>query len=139
MGSDKEQNSKIVLGTPKVPKSSSFCVSNNIIDKNVEVKHEQLETEEMPTFEYESSYLDNKIKKEIKIEPSESVQDGQLLGNQGPGWKLNQGDKDSTSHYYSSVHENSTEHNVNRIANAQIKTEELEFDDMPIFESDSTY
>ena len=41
----------------------------------IEVKNEQLLTEEeIPTFEHESTYLDDEIKKEIKIEPLESDQ-----------------------------------------------------------------
>ena len=40
----------------------------------IEVKNEQLLTEEeIPTFEHESTYLDDEVKKEIKIEPLESV------------------------------------------------------------------
>ena len=46
----------------------------------IEVKNEQLLTEEeIPTFEHESTYLDDEVKKEIKIEPLESVQDCQCL------------------------------------------------------------
>ena len=44
----------------------------------MEVKNEQLHREEeIPTFEHESTYLDNEIKKEIKIELLESVQNCQ--------------------------------------------------------------
>ena len=55
---------------------------NDAIGENMEVKKEQLDTEEiLPTFEHESTYLENEIKKEIKIEPLESMNDGLIFKN----------------------------------------------------------
>merc|ERR1712150_204158 len=72
-----EENSKIVHETKNGPMSESKCAPNDAIGDNIEIKNEQLDTEEMPTFEHDSTYLDNEIKKEIKIEPLESVHDYQ--------------------------------------------------------------
>ena len=55
---------------------------NDAIGENMEVKKKQLDTEEiLPTFEHESTYLENEIKKEIKIEPLESMNDGLIFKN----------------------------------------------------------
>ena len=86
----------------------------------------------MPTFESEATYLDCNIKKEIKIEPCENFTTGQ---------KSNQETKDSNYHSSSSIHEKSSEeyNEKNMVPNSKIKKEKIEFDEMPIFEKDSTY
>ena len=110
LASDKEENSK---ETDKVPTPDIYCTkSSNVIDKNPEVKYdEHYDIKEMPTFESEPTYLDDKIRKEIKIEPLESI----------------------------SVEEKSTGKIKNMVPNSRIKREQIEFEEMPIFERDSSY
>ena len=110
------------------------CAPNDAIGENMEVKKEQLDAEDMPIFESESTYLDNNIKKEIKIEPHEGMNDDQMLKDHDTSWKSNQ-----NSHNSSIVPEKSEEQYENMEPNIKIKREETEFEEMPIFERDSAY
>ena len=74
-------NSEIVHETNTVQIPESNYARNEVIYENMEVKMEQFEVEEMPTFESESTYLDKKIKKEVKIEPIESINDVEMFQN----------------------------------------------------------
>ena len=133
---EEEENSKIAHEINNVRMPESNCEPIDAIGENMEVKKEQLDTEEMPTFEHESTYLDNEIKKEIKIEPLESLHDGLMFKDHDNKRKS----KDSSLDYSSSVHEKSREEQIeNMVSNVKIKKEEIQFEEMPIFERDSTY
>ena len=127
-------NSEIVHETNTVQIPESNYARNEVIYENMEVKMEQFEVEEMPTFESESTYLDKKIKKEVKIEPLESINDGQMF--QHPDTRRKSKEKnDLNSHFQSRIYEKSR----NMVSNDEIKKEDNGSEEMPIFEKDSTY
>ena len=127
-------NSEIVHETNTVQIPESNYARNEVIYENMEVKMEQFEVEEMPTFESESTYLDKKIKKEVKIEPLESINDGQMF--QHPDTRRKSKEKnDLNSHFQSRIYEKSRD----MVSNDEIKKEDNGSEEMPIFEKDSTY
>ena len=127
-------NSEIVHETNTVQIPESNYARNEVIYENMEVKMEQFEVEEMPTFESESTYLDKKIKKEVKIEPLESINDGQMF--QHPDTRRKSKEKNYlNSHFQSRIYEKSR----NMVSNDEIKKEDNGSEEMPIFEKDSTY
>ena len=82
----KTQSNQWVKPQEWIEKSKNNVICDTILPQfelkqkygRMDVKHEQLHREEeMPAFEHESTYLDNEIKKEIKIELLESVQNCQ--------------------------------------------------------------
>ena len=107
--------------------------------ENVKVKEEQFDTEELPAFESESTYLDNNIKNEIKIEPLENINDGQMLKDPNTRRKSKQEENTSNFQKFSSIHVKSEEQNENIVPKIKIKKEDIEFEEMPIFEKDSAY
>ena len=134
-----EENSEIVQETNKVRIPGISNAANNDTCEHMKVKKEQLDTEEMPTFESESTYFDEKIKKEIKIEPLESIHDGQMFKDPDIRRKSKQGENNSNSQISLIHYEKSKEQNENMVQSIKIKKEEIEFEEMPIFEKDSAY
>ena len=95
----------------------------------------------MPTFESESIHNDMEIKKEIKIESFEGIEKCQLFDNRT---KSIQGAENSNHYGSTKLHEQdcrtSQDESENlKLLNTKIKEEPIEFDEMPIFERDSTY
>ena len=119
----------------------------------IEVKNEQLLTEEeIPTFEHESTYLDDEIKKEIKIERLESVRKEELTKNdieivdcenKKPSDKKFLSDQKFENEELKNLVERLTKENSELKQNygrIEVKNEQLHTEDeIPTFEHESTY
>merc|ERR1712079_162797 len=103
-------------------------VVNNDTCENMRVKKEQLDTEEMPTFETESTYLDRKIKNEIEIIYDV---DCHMFKDPITRRKSKQGENNSNFQNSSIHYEKSEEQNENmvQLQNIKIKKEEIEFEE----------